>query len=136
MSLACQTDVDIDDPSCFAWMWSSPTDHKPLQTKRSRKCCSCENRIALSDECIEFPRARTARTDIEERIHEYNWHDAIGEGAVPLASWYMCDRCGHQAHALLALGFTFDLGDSMQELVTEYKVQYQGVDDPCGERAS
>lgn len=109
MSLSCECDTD----DC-AWYYS-PRDYEPLATKRARKCCSCKARIAVGDLALPFTRWKTPEYDtIDERIY--------GEGGeVPLAEWYMCERCGDLYLSITELGYCIDLGrDDMREIVKEY----------------
>jgi len=73
MSLTCSCGDGCD------WYFTNKDDFQKLQTKRSRRCCSCGDKIKPGDDCVEFDRYKIAKTEIEERIH--------GEcGEVPLAS--------------------------------------------------
>lgn len=124
MGLACSTEFEGDYDS-DTWMWLCDFDLFEYKEKRGRKCRSCrEVMVREGDECIAFDRIRAPRTEIEELIHG---------GEVCLAPWFYCERCANQAISLNALGFTWELGwDKTQLLVEQYKVEYQGVDDPCG----
>jgi len=93
------------------WYYWPPNDFTTLQSKLSRKCCSCNKRIKVGDECVKFLRSRAPRSDIEERIH--------GD-EVPLAPWYMCQWCGEMYLTLEELGYCHGLGDSMVETMQEY----------------
>ena len=107
--LAC--DCDYDDP---AWWHEGMGEIAPLATKRSRRCCSCKARIAVGEDCAAITRYRRPGYDtIEERIY--------GEGGeVPLATWYLCDRCAGLCESLDALGFCNLIGQDMRELCREY----------------
>lgn len=113
MSLSCYCDNNDAE-----WYFMDPDDtapYAPLATKRSRKCCSCGERIAVGDLSVRFTRFRYAGWDtIEAKIY--------GEGGeVSLPSWYMCERCGDLYYSLTELGFCVSLGvDDMRELVREY----------------
>jgi hypothetical protein len=108
MPLSC--DCDNDDPDW--WYRANPV--APLATKRSRKCCSCKERIAVGDDAMEFVRWRTpAYESVAERIY--------GEGGEePLASWWLCDRCAGLYESLDALGFCIGAGEDMRSLAREY----------------
>jgi len=116
MSLSCECDTD----DC-AWYFIGPEDaaenggYAPLATKRSRKCCSCKARIAVGDLSVRFTRFKYAEWGtVEANIY--------GEGGeVPLAEWYMCERCGDLYLSITELGYCIDLGrDDMREIVKEY----------------
>lgn len=111
MSLSCE--CDWDDPD---WWYDDSRPVEPLATKRSRRCVSCNDRIKVGDDCKEFTRWRHARYDtIEERIY--------GEGGeVPMASWYLCDRCAGLYESLDDLGFCGLLGEKhdLRETCREY----------------
>ena len=111
MSLICGCDYGFGD---YDWYWYEPEDYKNLDTKRSRKCRSCGNRIAVGDLCIEFTRAREARDDLEARI----WGDG---DAISLASWYFCEDCADQWFNLDELGFCVNPSDDMREMLEEYQ---------------
>lgn len=114
MSLSCSCPEWEGDG--WYWQFTLPKDenqiYSKLQTKRSRKCCSCGGRIAVGDDCLEFTRFRAANSDIEERI--------IGD-EVPLASWFMCEKCGEIFLNLDALGYCFNIDDKMSDLLEEYR---------------
>lgn len=92
------------------WWYYGPQDYSILGTKRSRRCFSCNHRIAVGDECAAFPRARSVRDewsvagDIEERIY--------GD-EVPLATWYACEECAGVYFSLVELGYCLLIGDGM-----------------------
>ena len=112
MSLSCECAFDFDD-----WYWELEEDYgfEPLKTKRSRKCCSCKNKIAAGKECIKILRFRKPserRNWIEESIY--------GE-KVPLAAWYLCEACGGLLMAIEELGFCCTLGDqSLKSQIAEF----------------
>lgn len=106
MSLSCSCG-DSDDCS---WYYETTNDFTKLQTKRSRKCCSCEEKIKPGDDCVKFSRYRPPATDIEERIH--------GD-EVLLASWYMCESCGGVYLSVVELGMCFDLDGNIKEQVRD-----------------
>ncbi len=110
MSLSCSCEVDDAD-----WWYQPAEDFSLLGTKRARKCCSCEVRLAPGDEVLKFRRWKTAGYDtIEEKI--------LGEGGeIDLADWFMCEPCGGLYLAFHDLGYCVSLGfDNMVELAKEY----------------
>ena len=108
MSLSCSCG---DDDGC-AWYFYIPSDFSKLETKRSRKCCSCGTKIKPSDDCVEFDRYKGAESEVEERIY--------GDcGEIPLASWYMCESCGGVYLSATELGMCFDLDGNIKDQVRE-----------------
>jgi hypothetical protein len=111
MNLSCSCDFDTSD---FDTWWQDYSGFKPLQTKRSRKCCSCGTKIAVGDETIEFYRYRHVNGEIEERIYG-------DDGEVPLASSFMCEECAGLYLALDELGYgCLDITEPMKSYVIEY----------------
>ena len=112
MSLSCYCD-DGD----FDWYYNGPDDYTTLNTKRSRKCCSCKARIKVGDLCVKFTRCeRPNEESVSWRIH--------GDER-PLAPYFMCEACGDQYFNLEALGFCISVGsDNMQRLREEYVACY------------
>ena len=112
MGLSCSTyDYDGD-----GWYYYSPDDYSTLDTKRSRKCCSCKKTLRPGDMVVRFDRYRGPLSDIEQ--------DIAGDEIV-LAPWWMCEPCGDQFFNLDALGFCIMLGDeSMDELRRQYVEEY------------
>lgn len=114
MSLHCATAYGGDDFDWY-WAWSPDDDPKPLATVRSRKCCSCKVRLKPGDQAAAIERWRNPVTDIEERI--------AGD-EVPLATWYLCEKCFDLSLSLDELGYCFDLGNqSLADQIKEYKAE-------------
>lgn len=106
MSLSCTcNDYDGD-----GWFYTYSKDFSVLQTKRSRKCCSCQTKIKPGDDCMKFDRARNPQSDVE---------DSIYGDEVPLASWYMCESCGGVFLSAIELGMCFDLDGNIKHQVRE-----------------
>lgn len=93
------------------WYYEGPLDFEALHTKRSRKCYSCERKIAVGDQCGRFERWRDPVNDIEEQIHS--------DFRVPMAPVFMCEECTGLYWALDELGYCISLtrGERMRELV-------------------
>jgi len=110
MSLSCSCDFD---PSDYETWWEGHSKFKPLESKRRKRCCSCEELIEITSEVIEFYNYRRPKDDIEERIH--------GDEGVALASSFMCEDCGGLYLALDELGYgCLDISGSMRDYVAEY----------------
>lgn len=106
MSLSCSCG-DYDGSSLY---YEYGNDFTKLQTKRSRKCCSCGETIKPGDDCMKFDRHRSPDSDIEERIY--------GD-EVPLAAWYMCEECGGVFMSVTELGMCFNLDGNIKDQVRE-----------------
>lgn len=48
------------------------------------------------------------------------------DGEVPMASWYMCERCGDLFFSLNELGYCIDIREDMRDLVREYAAMHGG----------
>ncbi len=111
MSLFCDSGYEGDD---VAWWWYKPKDEAPLATKRSRKCCSCGERIAVGSVARKIRRFRSP-TEFEETRGLYG-------DEVPMPDWYLCETCGDIADSLAEVGFCYTLGDeSLKEQIEEYR---------------
>ena len=109
MSLTC----NHDDDGGAEWYYIQAEELAPLDTKRSRRCCSCDEKIAVGQLATKYTRFRGPRTHVEERIY--------GEdGEIYMADQYMCEPCTDLADNLGELGYCTPPGDDMRELVKEY----------------
>ena len=122
MSLYCETtgygDAPDDfscDPSDFDWMYYNPKLKTiPIFGKRKR-CCSCGEFCKPGSEGGLISRWRAVRSEVEEKIH--------GEdGEVTIADWWYCESCMDLHSAVTDLGFGYNIGDDLRELV---KVEYK-----------
>ena len=111
MSFACGCDDWGDDAD---WYWNG-SEFRPLDLKRGTRCKACKTLIKPGVVCLGMARFRSPETDIEERIY--------GE-EVPLADWYLCERCGDIYSSLKELGFCLDLTESMDAQLAEYHRDY------------
>jgi DNA-directed RNA polymerase subunit RPC12/RpoP len=112
MSLFCATggdDCDLD------WWWYAPSDEAPLATKRSRKCCSCGQKISVGDTSRKVPRYRPATEFEEDR--------GIACDEVPMTDWYLCETCGDLYESITELGFCCQLGngESLKHQIESYR---------------
>ena len=105
MPLSCDCDCDGD------WFYMGPSDYSVLNTKRSRKCCSCGAKIQPGDTVNRYQRFRGPNNDIEERIY--------GD-EVPMSDKYHCEECADLYWNLDALGYCVLLDDNMRSLIKEY----------------
>lgn len=117
MTLSCYCDYD---PEAGSVIWTWPNDYAVLDTKYSRKCCSCDKRIAIGDIVAAFHRYKVPEYQIEIDIYG----EDTGNGP-ERATKYHCEECADLMFSLLALGFEcIDIDDSMHELVKEYAQTY------------
>ena len=114
MSLFCDARYDHDGAD---WWWYQPADEAPLATKRSRKCCSCGEKVGVGDTARKIRRFRPT----SERCNYIE--ESIYGDEVPLADWYLCEKCGDLADSLGELGFCYSLGggESLQQQIAEYR---------------
>ena len=106
MSLSCDCDTDCD------WCYEHSGDFDALNTKRSRKCCSCGSKISPGDTVLRFWRYRYPLGDIEERIYC---------DEVPLAPWFMCETCGGLFMAIDEAGMCCDIRENIADQIKEYR---------------
>ncbi len=111
MTLSCSCDYEVDYDGFF---WETPHD-TIMSFGRRKRCCSCKGLIAVYSTGLIFPRHRSARDDIEDRIY--------GEDPVEMAPWFMCEPCGDLFWSLDQFGYCITLGDNMHVLVAEYAEQ-------------
>lgn len=119
MGLTCSCD-DSAEPGDKLWM--EPKGYGHLATKRSRKCCSCKNRIEIGELCAEVPRVKVPETDIEVRIY--------GEEEKPLASAWMCERCADLCFSFIELGYCAEPWEDQRELLADYVDMHAPAETP------
>lgn len=107
MSLSCDCGYRDD----YDGYYHQPYDFQRLLSSRRKRCCSCKKWVDPGDLCLEFSRYRTSKCDIEDRIY--------GE-EVPLAPWYMCERCGEIFLNLSDIGYCFTLPEDMEDCLKDY----------------
>lgn len=113
MSLFCDAGYDHDGAD---WWWYQPDDEAPLATKRSRKCCSCGQKVGVGETARKVRRFRPT----SERCNYIE--ESIYGDEVPLADWYLCETCGDLADSLGELDFCYNLGgESLQQQIAEYR---------------
>ena len=112
MSLSCYCDYD---PDAGDVLWNWPADYSVLDTKRSRKCCSCGERIEVGELVARFSRYKVPESDIEVKIY-----GETDEDGPPRASVYHCERCADLMYSLYELGYCINIYEDMRELVNEY----------------
>lgn len=111
MSIYC--DTGHDDDGGGDWWWMTPSKEATLTTKRSRKCCSCREKISVGDMTREVRRFRHPTEREEMRI---------ASDEIKLASWYLCEACGDLADSLAELDFCYSLGDeSLKKQIADYR---------------
>jgi ferredoxin len=109
MPLSCYCD-DYGD-----WFHEPPDDYSTLDTKRCRKCASCRERIPVGALVLKMFRYHFPRDEIQQRIYGY-----CDDAQIPMASRYLCERCGDLYLSLTELGYCLNLGEDMRELVRDY----------------
>ena len=105
--LSCSCNYDDD-----GWWYRTPNDFTTLNATRRKRCCSCKKLVDIGAVCVRLDRARSANTDIEERI----W----GDSEIPLAPWWLCEWCAEMFFNLDALGYCYYAGDDLREQLKEY----------------
>ena len=117
MPLSCYCDDDDAE-----WYWFSPPGYVAAPQRRKR-CKSCGDLIGAGATAAEYQRARGPSHEIEERIY--------GAGPdIPMASWWLCERCADIAFSLEDLGFCVSPCDDMREMLREYQAAAQKVARP------
>lgn len=92
--------------------WFIPADaFSVLDTKRSRKCPSCEQRIPVGATVLPLFCFRVPRGNYEER--------RFGD-EVPMANHYYCEKCAEIYLNLSAVGFCLNMDMDMREKLREY----------------
>lgn len=108
MTLSCECgDWDGEE-----WWWGAD-DYSTLDTKRRRRCISCKDMIAVGAVVAKFNRGRAQLSDVEESIYGR-------DEEVPLAPWFMCERCADLYFSLTELGYCVQLDEDMRRTVKEY----------------
>ena len=113
MSLFC--DAGGYDTDGADWWWYQLAAEAPLETKRSRKCCSCGAKVCVGETARKVRRYRPA-TEWEEMR-------GIACDEVPMTDWYLCEACGDLADSISELGFCYTLGngESLKDQIAEYR---------------
>lgn len=101
---------NIDDGGWWYLTSGNITFH-PLKTTKRKRCYSCKAIIDLDALCMQFPRYRSPKTEIEEQIY--------GD-EVPLAFAYLCESCGEIFLNLNAAGYCYFMGDDLRENLMDY----------------
>ena len=107
MSLSCY----CGDGDGADWQYWPGKDFEVLDTKRSRKCCSCKKKISPGQTVVRFRRSRPP-SDRCNYIEESIYGDEV-----PLANWYMCETCGGLYFAVEDMGMYCDIGEDMAEQI-------------------
>ena len=104
LSCSCKNDS--------SWWYELPDDFTKLETKKRKRCSSCNELIDIGTEVVRIDRWREALTDIEERICGQEVH---------LAPIFQCVKCGEIFLNLTAYGYCVNPMDQMSELLEEHK---------------
>jgi len=108
ISFSCE---DYDD---CEWWYAPADDFAPLKTKRSRRCCSCKEQIKPGEDALRFGRWRSPN----DRCNYTE--EAIYGDEVPLADWYMCEKCGGLYMAVTELGMCCDIDEDMAMQIKDH----------------
>lgn len=112
MSLVCGCDTEWE-PEPGDWCWDGVKDYQPLPFKKRKRCCSCGGMIEIGSPAVEHTRSKVPDTDIEVKIY--------GEdGMIPVASDWMCERCGDLYFSLEEIGYCVNPREDMRRLVREH----------------
>lgn len=109
MSLSCTCNEWDGEPG--SWFYYPPKDFSKLETKRRKRCKSCEMLIDIGADCLIFERERASEYEIEERLY--------GD-TVTISPYYMCGPCGEIYFNLTEAGFCMAPNESMAENLQEY----------------
>lgn len=111
MPLSCYCDSD----DC-SWYYRAPDDYeKFLETKRRKRCSSCNDLIAHGEMVARFNCNRPAKDDVELRIY------GDDPEAIPMADKWLCERCADLYFSFVELGFDCVAPDeNMLELAKDY----------------
>ncbi len=96
MALSCSCDYE-PEPGMKCWQAGEDFSRMPLLSRRKR-CCSCNKLLEPSSTVVEIERNKIPETDVEVRIYGEN-------GEIPLASWYLCEKCGEIYLTLADIGY-------------------------------
>jgi len=114
MTLSCSCDTDGD----FAWYYEPPRDYSTLESKRRKRCSSCNDLIDIGSTIARFLVYRPVKTFVEERIFG-------DDGEVYLADKILCEKCADLYFSFDDLGFSCVAPDeNMIELAREYSQVY------------
>ena len=105
MTLSCYCNDDGE------WWHVPADDFQTLATKRSRKCCSCSERIPVTSTVLRLDCYHAPNSEIEANIY--------GD-EVPMAPRWLCERCADLYLSLTELGFCVNCGEDMRALVRDY----------------
>ena len=118
MGLTCECNSDWY-PEPGDWFWpDSPDDYKTFPFKRRRACCSCGELIGVGAIAVEFERVKAPKSNIEIVIYG-------DDGQIPIASDWMCERCGDLYFSIEELGYCVTPREDMRELAKEYARQHR-----------
>lgn len=96
MALSCSCDFELE-PGIKRWIADEDFSKMPLLSRR-KKCCSCNNLLEPGSEVVKITRNKVPETDVEIKIY--------GEdGEIPLATWYLCEKCGEIYLTLTEIGY-------------------------------
>lgn len=95
-ALSCDCDYEAE-PGVFCWYYPGDFELMPTLSRRKR-CVSCKILIAPNSEVLCFKRDKVPATEVECKIYGEN-------GEIPLAPWYLCEKCGEVFLTLYEIGY-------------------------------
>jgi len=127
MPLSCSCDCDGWEAEYGMWMyWGGGGDFEKLATSKRKRCKSCNELIDLNSFCVNFPRYRYPRNDIEARIRGYSEDECEWEEpSIKISDHYLCEKCGEIYLNLQSVGFEcIAPTENMRQLLKDYQVEY------------
>ena len=113
MSLSCDCGIGDGD---YAWWYAVCDGLVTLDTKRSRRCCSCKTRINVGDMALPIERWRDPIWDVEHRIYLADH--------IYIATWYFCETCAGLYWAIDERGMCVSIEEPIADQIREYVSEY------------
>lgn len=124
MSLSCNCDYEYDgEPGQWHYYPCGDEYLIPLDTKKRKRCCSCNELIEIGSLCNKYPRYRYPYSDVEARITcGGDLDDSFNnEPEIPIADHYHCEKCAEIYLNLTDIGYECLLPcENMEDSLKEY----------------
>ena len=111
LSCSCSYNDEYDGDG---WTYYIPIDFTILETKRRRRCRSCNELIDVGARCVEFERFQYPQNETQCDIMG-GW-----DLEMDLASYYHCESCGEKYLNLTAAGYCLHITDDMRKAMKDY----------------